>query len=79
MDDMRTIRVTHYYEDGYGWSFDSPDVPGLVGGPENDAPYEASCRHAESAVRFALEGDADERGEPFVDDIAFRHLVPASA
>lgn len=66
---MLTIRVIHHHEAGHGWSFESPDVPGLVGGPANDALYAESCRHAESAVRFALDRA----------DVAIQHLVPASA
>jgi len=76
---MRTIHITHHYEPGYGWSFESPDIPGLIGGPENDAGYDEACRHAESAVRFVLEGDAEERGEPAPRDVVIEHLTPAAA
>ena len=76
---MRTIRVTHHHEAGYGWSFDSPDLSGLIGGPPNDADYEASCRMAEEAVRFTLECEADERGAPRPERARIVHLVPASA
>ena len=71
---MRTIRVTHYHEPGYGWTFDSPDIR-LIGGPDNDADFEASCRWAEDAVRFHLECEAEERGESQVDEARIVHLV----
>jgi len=72
---MRTIRITHYHEPGYAWSFDSPDIPGLVGGPDIDADFEAACRWAEDAVQFVLEGEAEERGESQVEDVRVVHLV----
>jgi hypothetical protein len=75
---MRTIRIRHHHEDGYGWSFSSPDLPGLIGGPDNDGDYAASCRHAESAVRFSLKCDAEERGELAPPDVAIEHFVPTS-
>lgn len=78
-NEMRTIHIAHHHEPGYGWSFDSPDIPGLFGGPENDADLAASRRHAESAVRFHLACEADERREPVPDDVTFEHLVPAAA
>jgi hypothetical protein len=77
-DTMRTIRITHYHESGYGWSFDSPDLR-LTGGPANDADYEESCRHAESAVRFTLECLAEENGLAQVEEARVVHLVPTSA
>lgn len=73
-EEMRTIRVTHYHEPGYGWTFDSPDIR-LIGGPDNDADFDASCRWAEDAVRFHLEGEAEERGESTVEDAQVVHLV----
>jgi len=76
---MQVIRVTHHHEPGYGWSFDSPDIQGFIGGPENDADFEGSCRHAESAVKFFLECDAEERGEPVAQDVVIEHLVPTRA
>jgi hypothetical protein len=78
---MRTIRVMHYHEPGYGWSFDSPDLQGFIGGPENDADFEASCRWAEDAVRFTLEYEAEERGDAQVEEARIVHLVetPATA
>ena len=29
---MDTIRILHHHEPGFGWSFESPDIPGLTGG-----------------------------------------------
>jgi len=72
---MRTIRVTHYHESGYGWSFDSPDIPRLTGGPSPEADYEEACRWAEDAVRFTLECEAEERGESQVEEARVVHLV----
>jgi hypothetical protein len=71
---MRTIRITHYHEPGYGWSFDSRDIR-LTGGPDHDADFEASCRWAEDAVRLHLECEADERGESQVEETRVVHLV----
>ena len=75
---MRTIRITHYHEPGYGWSFDSPDIR-LTGGPDNDADFEASCGWAEDAVCFTLECEAEERGETQVDEAHVVHLVATAA
>jgi hypothetical protein len=69
-----TIRILHHHEPEYGWSFDSPDIPGLVGGTDEYDPAEA-----ERAARFALACEAEERDEPAPDEIAFEHFVPASA
>jgi len=76
---MRTIRVMHYHEPGYSWSFDSPDIPGLVGGPAPEADFEAACRWAEDAVRFVLEGEAEDRGESQVEEARVVHLVETAA
>jgi hypothetical protein len=76
-DGMRTIRVTHYHEPGYGWSFDSPDIR-IVGGPAPEADFEEACRWAEDAVRFHLECEAEERGESIVEEARVAHLVAAS-
>lgn len=76
---MRTIRITHHHEPGYSWSFDSPDIPGLIGGPDNDADFEAACRWAEDAVRFTLECEAEERGESQVEEAQIVHLVETLA
>jgi hypothetical protein len=77
---MRTIRITHYYEPD-AWSFDSPDIPGLIGGPDNGADFEAACRWAEDAVQFLLEFEAEERGDAQVEEVRVVHLVetPATA
>jgi len=74
---MRTIRITHYHEPGYGWSFDSPDLR-LTGGPDNDADFEAACRWAEDAVRFHLECEAEERGDSLVEKARVVHLVASA-
>jgi len=68
---METIRILHHHAPGYGWSFDSPDVPGLIGGTES---YDAA--NAEEAARFALTCAADERGEAAPTDLTFEHYVP---
>jgi hypothetical protein len=68
---MDTIRILHHYAPGYGWSFDSPDIPGLVGGAER---YDAT--RAEDAATFALASAAEERGEPAPTDLTFEHYVP---
>jgi hypothetical protein len=72
---MRTIRITHHDEGSYGWWFTSTDIPGLVGGPDNDADFEAACRWAEDTVRFHLEGEAEERGESQIEKVQVLHLV----
>jgi hypothetical protein len=72
---MRTIRITHHDEGVYGWWFTSSDIPGLVGGPDNDADFDAACRWAEDAVHFVLEGKAEERGESQVEEVRVVHLV----
>lgn len=69
---MDTIRILHHHNPGYGWSFESPDVPGLTGGSD---VYDAL--HAEDAARFALACAAEERGLPTPTDLVFEHYVPA--
>jgi hypothetical protein len=69
-----TVRILHHHEPGYGWSFDSPDIPGLVGGTDDYDPAEA-----ERAALFALECDAEDKGQPAPDGVEFEHFVPASA
>ena len=69
-----TVRILHHREPGYGWSFDSPDIPGLVGGTDEYDPAEA-----ERAARFALECEAEERGETAPEAVKFEHYVPAAA
>ena len=69
-----TIRILHHHEPGYGWSFDSPDIPGLVGGTDRYGAAEA-----ERAARFALTCEAEECGEPVPEPPEFEHFVPARA
>jgi hypothetical protein len=76
---MRTIRITHHDEGPHGWWFTSPDIPELVGGPDNDADFEAACRWAEDAVNFVLEGEAEDRGDAQIEDVRVVHLVETAA
>lgn len=69
---MTTIRILHHHAPGYGWSFESPDIPGLTGGAET---YDAA--YAEEAARFALASEADEQQSQMPDDLLFEHYVPA--
>ena len=69
---MDTIRILHHHAPGYGWSFDSPDIPGLTGGTEAYDPA-----HAEEAARFALASAAEEQGIAVTVDVTFEHYVPA--
>jgi hypothetical protein len=69
---MDTIRILHRHSPGYGWSFESPDIPGLTGGTD---AYDAD--HAEEAARFALACVAEEQGLPVPDALTFQHYVPA--
>jgi hypothetical protein len=71
---MDTIRILHRHAPGYGWSFDSPDIPGLTGGTETYDPA-----HAEDAARFAMNSEAEEQGLPAPTDLTFEHYVPAGA
>jgi hypothetical protein len=71
---MNTIRILHHHEPGYGWSFESPDVPGLTGGT---ATYDDA--HAERAARFALSCEAGEQGREIPTGLKFEHYVPAGA
>ena len=68
------IRILHHHSPGFGWSFDSPDILGLVGGTDVYDPAEA-----ERAARFALECAAEEEGRPVPDSVRFEHFVPAGA
>jgi hypothetical protein len=65
------IRILHRHTPGYGWSFDSPDVPGPIGGTE---AYDA--RNAEEAAAFALSSAAEEGGSPAPVILIFEHYVP---
>lgn len=67
-----TVRILHHHESGYGWSFDSPDIPGLVGGADEYDPAEA-----ERAALFALTCAAEERGEAAPSPVEFEHYVPS--
>jgi hypothetical protein len=69
---MDTIRILHHHAPGYGWSFESLDIPGLTG--DTDA-YDAA--HAEESARFALAYAAEEQGLPVPIDLTFEHYVPA--
>jgi hypothetical protein len=69
---METIRILHHHEPGFGWTFDSPDIPGLTGGNET---YDAGA--AEKAARFALACGAEEQSLSVPTDVAFEHYVPA--
>jgi|GEM_PF-1090124 hypothetical protein len=69
---MDPIRILHHHAPGDGWSFDSPDVPGLTGGAEAYDPA-----HAEDAARFALACAAAEQGKAAPADVSFEHYVPA--
>ena len=68
------IRILHHHAPGFGWSFDSPDIPGLIGGTDDYDPTEA-----ERAARFALESDAEEAGDSVPATVRFEHFVPAGA
>ncbi len=74
MIDMQTIRILHRHEPGHGWSFDSPDVPGLMGGTE---AYDE--KHAEEAARFALTCIAEEQGLAEPTELKFEHYIRADA
>jgi predicted RNase H-like HicB family nuclease len=69
---MNTIRILHQHEPGYGWSFESPDIPGLIGGSDT---YDSA--NAEEAAKFALTCAAEEQGLPAPTDLTFKHYVPA--
>ncbi len=69
---MTTISILHHFEPGHGWSFESPDIPGLTGGSER---YDAT--HAEDAARFALRCAAEEQSIAAPTEVAFEHYVPA--
>jgi predicted RNase H-like HicB family nuclease len=68
------IRILHHHEPGYGWGFESPDIPGMIGGTES---YDE--KHAEEAAMFTLECLAKEQGLPVPSKPEFVHYVPAHA
>jgi hypothetical protein len=76
---MRRIRITHHHEPGYGWSFDSPDIPRFMGGPAPEADFEEACRWAGDAVSFYLEGETEERGESQIEKVRVVHLVASTS
>jgi len=69
---MDTIRILHHHVPGFGWSFESPDIPGLTGGAD---AYDAV--QAEEAARFALACAVEEQGLPVPAKLTFEHYVPA--
>lgn len=69
---MDIIRILHHHQPGYGWSFESPDIPGLIGGGDT---YDQA--QAEDAARFALKCAAQERGQPAPAELRFEHYLPA--
>jgi hypothetical protein len=69
---MNAIRILHHHAPGYGWSYDSPDIPGLAGGAD---AYDAA--QAEETARFALTCAAEEQGLPVPTEMVFEHYVPA--
>lgn len=68
---MQVIRILHHHAPGFGCSFDSPDVLGLIGGTE---VYDAD--DAEEAGAFALSAAAEEHDLPVPTDLTFEHYVP---
>jgi hypothetical protein len=68
------IRILYHHESGFGWSIDSPDIPGLIGGTDDYDPAEA-----ERAALFALESEAEETGRPAPESVRFEYFVPAGA
>lgn len=69
---METIRIMHHHAPGYGWSFESPDIPGLAGGGDVYDPAKA-----EEAARFVLDCAAEEQGLSAPAELTFEHFVPA--
>jgi len=75
--DMDPIRVIYQEHAGHGWSAESPDLPGWrVFGDS----YKDTRELAEEGVRFVLDCDAEDRGEPAPSTYpAIEHYVPAPA
>jgi len=69
---METIRILHHHEPGYGWSFDSPDIPGMIGGTDS---YDE--KRAEEVAKFTLTCISEEQGCPVPSELKFEHYVPA--
>ena len=72
---MDPIRILHKHWPGYGWSYTSPDVPGMTGG---ESTYDESVKQAEIGVRFTLECEAEEAGEP-APVVEFEHFIHEDA
>lgn len=74
---MDPVRVIYREHAGYGWSAESPDLPGWrIFGDS----YEDARQLAEEGVRFALAADAEDRGEPAPTAYPpIEHYVPAPA
>ncbi len=73
---MDAIRIIHHDEGQHGWSFESPDLPGLVGGA---GTLVKSREQAEEAVRFHLECEAGERDEQAGSVRPVEHFAPIAA
>jgi predicted RNase H-like HicB family nuclease len=74
---MDPIRVIYHEHPGHGWSADSPDLPGwrVFGNA-----YKDTHQFAEEGVRFVLDSEAEDRGEPTPAAYpAIEHYVPAPA
>ncbi len=74
---MDPIRIIYHEHPGHGWSAESPDLAGWrVFG---DA-YSDTHDLAEEGVRFALDCEAEERGERAPTTYPpIEHFVPAPA
>jgi hypothetical protein len=69
---MDPIRILHKHWAGYGWSYTSPDVPSMTGA---ESSYAENVKQSEIVARFALESEAEERGEPEpnLEGLTFEH------
>ena len=73
---MDAIRIIHHDEGQHGWSFESPDLPGLIGGA---GTLVESQKLAEEAVRFHLACEAGERDEQAAAMPPLEHFAPIAA
>lgn len=75
---MDSVSIIFDYEPGYGWTYRSPELRGLVGGAET---YADTRRLADEGVRLHLQWQAEERGEDpgAVEVPPIEHYVPESA
>jgi len=73
---MDAIRIIHHDEGQHGWSFESPDLPGLIGGA---GTLVESQKQAEEAVRFHLACEARERDEQPGSMRSLEHFAPIAA